>query len=185
MWKQLAVALLIACGNLRAQVPMSDVVKSFVKVNAPVVALEHVRVIDGSGAAPVEDQAVIIEGGRIRAVGSPATTPAPAGATVLDLTGYTVIPGLVGMHDHMFYPSPRTGRGVPPVYTELAFSGPRLYLAGGVTSLRTTGSIALYRHRREEADRLRRRARSQDSRHRALPRRSRCLYAQHARTHRT
>ncbi|HEV2426440.1 MAG TPA: amidohydrolase family protein [Terriglobia bacterium] len=144
MRKQLVVALLIVCGNLSAQAPMSDVVKSFVKVKAPVVALEHVRVIDGTGAAPAEDQTVIIEGGRIRTVGSATATPAPAGATALDLTGYTVIPGLVGMHDHMFYPSPRTGRGVPPVYTELAFSGPRLYLAGGVTSLRTTGSIEPY-----------------------------------------
>lgn len=144
MRKRLLVALLIGCSSLAAQTHMSDVVKSFVKVNAPVVALEHVRVIDGTGAAPAEDQTVIIERGRIRAVGSSAATPAPAGATVLDLTGYTAIPGLVGMHDHMFYPSPRTGRGVPPVYTELAFSGPRLYLAGGVTSLRTTGSIEPY-----------------------------------------
>ncbi len=149
MRKQLVAAVsiafsLIASSNLFAQAPMSDVVKSFVKVNAPVIALEHVRVIDGTGAAPVDDQTVILESGRIRTLGSFASTPAPAGATVLDLTGYTVIPGLVGMHDHMFYPSPGTGRGVPPVYTELAYTGPRLYLAGGVTSLRTTGSIEPY-----------------------------------------
>jgi imidazolonepropionase-like amidohydrolase len=136
--------LLMTCGDLAAQAPLSDVVKSFVKVNAAVIALQHVGVIDGTGAAPAEDQTVILEAGRIRAVGSSAATPAPAGATVLDLTGYTVIPGLVGMHDHMFYPSPRTARGVPPVYTELAYSGPRLYLAGGVTTLRTTGSIEPY-----------------------------------------
>jgi imidazolonepropionase-like amidohydrolase len=123
---------------------MSDVVKSFLRVNAPVVALEHGRVIDGRGAAPTEDQTIIVEGGLIRTLGSAASTPVPVGATALDLTGYTVIPGLVGMHDHMFYPSPRTGRGVPPVYTELAYSGPRLYLAAGVTSLRTTGSIEPY-----------------------------------------
>ena len=142
--KQLLFVLVMLCGDLWAQAPMSDVVKSFVRVNASVVALQHVRVIDGTGAAPAEDQTVILEGGLIRAVGSAASTPAPAGATALDMTGYTVIPGLVGMHDHMFYPSPRTGRGVPPVYTELAYSGPRLYLAGGVTSLRTTGSIEPY-----------------------------------------
>ena len=144
MQKRIIAVLMILCGDLWAQAPMSDVVKSFVRVNAPVVALQHVRVIDGTGAAPTEDQTIILEGGLIRAVGSTASTPPPAGATALDLTGYTVIPGLVGMHDHMFYPSPRTGRGVPPVYTELAYSGPRLYLAGGVTSLRTTGSIEPY-----------------------------------------
>ncbi len=143
MRKRLAVVLLIVCSDLCAQSPMPDAVKNFVKVNAPVIALEHVRVIDGTGAAPAEDQNVILEGGRIRAVGNSSSTTAPAGATVLDLTGYSVIPGLVGMHDHMFYPSPRT-RGVPPVYTELGYTGPRLYLAGGVTSLRTTGSIEPY-----------------------------------------
>jgi imidazolonepropionase-like amidohydrolase len=142
--KRIITVLVILCGDLWAQSPMSDVLKSFVRVNASVVALQHVRVIDGTGAAPAEDQTVILEGGLIRTVGSAASTPAPAGATALDLTGYTVIPGLVGMHDHMFYPSPRTGRGVPPVYTELAYSAPRLYLAGGVTSLRTTGSIEPY-----------------------------------------
>jgi len=141
--KRIIIVLVILCSDLWARSPMSDVVKSFVRVDAPVVALEHVRVIDGTGAAPAEDQTIILEDGRIRALGSFAGTAAP-GATVLDLAGYTVIPGLVGMHDHMFYPSPRTGRGIPPVYTELAYSGPRLYLAGGVTSLRTTGSIEPY-----------------------------------------
>lgn len=144
MRKPFAVVLLLACSKLCAQVPVSDGMKDYVKVNAPVVALEHVRVIDGTGASPADDQTIILEGGRIRALGSSGNTSTPAGATVLDLAGYTVIPGLVGMHDHMFYPSPRTGRGVPPVYTELAYSGPRLYLAGGVTSLRTTGSIEPY-----------------------------------------
>jgi len=142
--KQLLFVLLVVCGDLWAQNPTSDVVRGFVRVSAPVVALQHVRVIDGTGAAPAEDQTILLEGRLIRTLGSAASTPTPAGATAVDLTGYTVIPGLVGMHDHMFYPSPRTGRGVPPVYTELAYSGPRLYLAGGVTSLRTTGSIEPY-----------------------------------------
>jgi imidazolonepropionase-like amidohydrolase len=142
--KRTITVLLILCGDLWAQSPMSDVVKSYVRLSELVVALQHVRVIDGTDTAPTEDQTIILEGGLIRAVGSAVSTPTPAAATALDLTGYTVIPGLVGMHDHMFYPSPRTGRGVPPLYIELAYSGPRLYLAGGVTSLRTTGSIEPY-----------------------------------------
>ena len=56
-----------------------------------------------------------------------------ADAQVLDLHGYSVIPGLVGMHDHMFYPM---GNGI---FGEMAYSFPRLYLAGGVTTIRTTG----------------------------------------------
>ena len=141
----MAVGLLLATETLLAQAQLSDAVKTFVRVDAPLVALEHVRVIDGTGALPAEDQTVIIQNGRIRALGSSASTAAPGGAKALNLSGYTVIPGLVGMHDHLFYPSPHVaGRGVPPVYTELAYSAPRLYLAGGVTSLRTTGSIEPY-----------------------------------------
>src|SRR5436190_10326431 len=141
----LAVGVLLGAEAVLAQAQRSDAVKSFVRVDAPLVALEHVRVIDGTGAPPAEDQTVVIQNGRIRALGSSASTPAPEGAKALDLSGYTVIPGLVGMHDHLFYPSPHVaGRGVPRVYTELAYSAPRLYLAGGVTSLRTTGSIEPY-----------------------------------------
>src|SRR5436309_2824912 len=141
----LAVGLLLGSEALPAQAQLSDAVKGFVRVDAPLVALEHVRVIDGTGAPPAEDQTVVIENGRIRALESSARTAAPEGAKALDFSGYTVIPGLVGMHDHLFYPSPHVaGRGVPPVYTELAYSAPRLYLAGGVTSLRTTGSIEPY-----------------------------------------
>src|SRR5438128_5670274 len=140
-----AVGVLLGSEALLAQGQLSDAVKSFVRVDAPLVALEHVRVIDGTGAPPAEDQTVVMRSARIRALGVSASTAAPEGAKALDLSGYTVIPGLVGMHDHLFYPSPHVaGRGVPPVYTELAYSAPRLYLAGGVTSLRTTGSIEPY-----------------------------------------
>jgi imidazolonepropionase-like amidohydrolase len=62
----------------------------------------------------------------------------PKDARVLDLHGYSVIPGLVGMHDHMFYPM---GSGI---FGEMGFSFPRLYLAGGVTTIRTTGSLEPY-----------------------------------------
>lgn len=121
--------------------------QQFISVQAPVIALEHVRVIDGTGAPARDDQTVLIENGTIRAIGDASSTPAPAGARVLDLTGRSVIPGLVGMHDHLFYPAP-SGRGripgAPAMYTEQAFSFPRLYLAAGVTSIRTTGSLEPY-----------------------------------------
>jgi imidazolonepropionase-like amidohydrolase len=117
-------------------------VREFVKVSAPVVALTHVRVIDGTGSAAREDQTIIIFDGKIQSIGDSATTPAPSGAQVLDFTGKTVIPGLVGMHEHMFYPA--GGRAAVALYNEMGFSFPRLYLACGVTSLRTTGSVEPY-----------------------------------------
>ena len=112
----------------------------FIAVNSPVVALQHVRVIDGTGAAPREDQTVVIDHGKITAVGPAASTPAPSGAQTMDLTGNTVIPGIVGMHEHLFYYS---GNGIP-MYNEQAFSFPRLYLASGVTTARTGGSLEPY-----------------------------------------
>jgi len=115
--------------------------RDFVKVDAATVALRHVRVIDGTGAAAREDQTLILAGGKITAIGADASTPVPQGATVLELAGFTVIPGLVGMHEHMYYPTPG---GQPPMYGEHATSFPRLYLAGGVTTMRTTGSVEPY-----------------------------------------
>ena len=125
---------------------LSPITKSFIASDAPVIALQHVRVIDGTGAAPLADQTVLIENGTIREIGTGVSVP--SGARTMDLSGRTIIPGLVGMHDHMFYPAP-SGQGAPvpgalPLYDEMGFSFPRLYLAGGVTSLRTTGSVEPY-----------------------------------------
>ena len=117
---------------------LSPQVKTFVKVDAPVVALTHVRVIDGTGSAAREDQTIILSKGKIESVSDASATNVPKDAPTLDLHGYTVIPGLVGMHDHMFYPMGDA------IFGEMAFSFPRLYLAGGVTTIRTTGSLEPY-----------------------------------------
>src|SRR5215471_21783381 len=120
-----------------AQGPQTDR-QQFIRVEAPLIALTHVRVIDGTGAPATEDQTIIINDGKIGTVGSNVNVP--ANATVLDLNGYTVLPGLVGMHDHMFFPM----GGTPPMYSNMGFSFPRLYLALGVTTIRTTGSVQPY-----------------------------------------
>ncbi|HXJ04259.1 MAG TPA: amidohydrolase family protein [Candidatus Acidoferrum sp.] len=137
----LCVLLLASLSGSQEKTKLSPAVSAFVKEDAPILALRHVRVVDGTGAAPRGDQIVVIAEGKIAAIGDSATTSVPDGAKMLDLSGRTVIPGLVGMHDHMFYPSP--GGGLP-LYPEHAQSFPRLYLAGGVTSIRTTGSLEPY-----------------------------------------
>jgi len=137
----LSLLLLPSLSWCQAKPKLSPAVSAFVKEGAPVVALAHVRVVDGTGAAARVDQTLVIADGKIVALGDSATTKIPDGAKVLDLAGRTVIPGLVGMHDHMYYPAPG---GPPPMYPEHLSSFPRLYLAGGVTSIRTTGSLEPY-----------------------------------------
>lgn len=130
--------VVIGCCSLAAAQTLSPAVQAFVKVNAPVIALTHVRVIDGTGAAAREDQTVVINRGKIESVGDASSAVIPKDAQVLDLHGDTVIPGIVGMHEHMFYPAGDA------IFHEMPISFPRLYLAGGVTTARTAGSIEPY-----------------------------------------
>jgi len=122
-------------------------VAKYVICDYAVVALLHVKVIDGTGHAGQPDQTVIIRDGKIAAVGDAASTPAPPGAKVFNLAGHSLIPGLVGMHEHLFYTSALDLDGsdkLVPHLSEISFTAPRLYLAAGVTSIRTTGSIEPY-----------------------------------------
>jgi imidazolonepropionase-like amidohydrolase len=135
-----ALAILAVSSPLAGQArTIHPRVQPFVSVDAPMVALTHVRLIDGTGTPAKSDQTVIIEGERVRAVGPSASTTIPAGARVMELAGFTVIPGLVGLHDHMYYSS-AAGGSMQPMFT----SYPRLFLANGITTIRTTGSVDAY-----------------------------------------
>jgi len=120
--------------SLPAQAPNPNARAAFVKFDAPVIALAHTRVIDGTGAPARENQVIVIRGGNIAAVGNAASIQIPAGAVTIDLAGRSVMPGLVMMHEHLYY---TTG---PGVYGQLGLSFSRLYLAGGVTTIRTGGN---------------------------------------------
>jgi imidazolonepropionase-like amidohydrolase len=129
-----AAALAFAFAPALAQQPQfNNTVRGFIKVDAQVVALTHARVIDGTGAAAKEDQTIVIRGGNIAELGDAARVKAPDGATTIDLTGKSVMPGIVMVHEHTYYP---TG----PIYGQLGLSFARLYLAGGVTTMRTAGN---------------------------------------------
>jgi imidazolonepropionase-like amidohydrolase len=141
--KLLPLAAWLLAGGSFAQAPSA--LKAYVSEDSPVLVLTHVRVIDGTGAPPMEDQRIDIEGGKISRVQSARLKNAyPRNAKVLDLTGKTVIPGLVGMHEHLFYTGPERGKDGLPFWIEMIDSGPRLYLAGGVTTARTAGSMEPY-----------------------------------------
>jgi len=138
-----------------AQIPVpppNTAVSGYIKVPASgLIQLEHVRIIDGTGAAPLEDQTLVISAGKIIQIAPTAQTlPWTHGTPiVLDLTGRTVIPGIVGMHDHMYgIARPNAdaeGHSEPPlVVPQMTFTSPHLYLGAGVTTLRTTGSVEPY-----------------------------------------
>ena len=148
---------LLVCGltvtvAISMQAQTARDVAPFVSVNAPILVLNHVKVIDGTGAEPKEDQAVVIAGGKITSIGPAASVQVPAGAQVVDRTGFTVIPGIVGMHDHLYYTdsisvqvSEHGELGEPGLLAaEIPYTAPRLYLAAGVTTMRTTGSVEPY-----------------------------------------
>jgi len=142
---------LLAAATAVAQTHQSTDAAPFVSVDASVFVLGHVRVIDGTGAAPKEDQAIVIANGKIQSMGPAASAEIPQGAQRLELSGYTVIPGLVGMHDHLYYTDSYAVQvvggkiGEPGLFVaEIPYTAPRLYLAAGVTTMRTTGSLEPY-----------------------------------------
>ena len=134
----IAVSLLAATGSAQSVASMSKTTRDFVTVSEPVVALTNATLIDGTGGAPKANQTIVIRDGKIADVGATGSVSVPQGARTIDLSGQTVIPGIVGMHDHLFYTA-AGGREA-----SLGFSGPRLYLGSGVTTIRTTGSVAPY-----------------------------------------
>lgn len=122
-------------GVAASQVPtLSSQVRPFVAIDAPVVALTNVRLFNGTGARPADDQTIVISDGLITSVGPSSTASIPDGAQVVALAGRTVIPGLVGMHDHVGFGGERDFR-----------QDMRLYLGAGVTTIRTGGTWEPYR----------------------------------------
>jgi imidazolonepropionase-like amidohydrolase len=144
--KALLVFAAFTCGLYAQQPQREDPVGRYVKVPKGTIVLRHVRVIDGTGKAPMEDADILIADGKIVSVGK---VTAPKDAIELDLKGDTVFPGLVGMHDHLYYIArpnlDADGHSEPPLMVpEMAFTSPHLYLGAGVTTMRTTGSVEPY-----------------------------------------
>lgn len=117
---------------------LSESVREFVSVSAPHVLIRDVRLIDGTGAPARSAMSVEIRDGRIVTVAPASELGDAPGAEVIDGSGHTLMPGLVMLHEHMFYPSGQTR------YNTNQVSFPPLYLAGGATTIRTGGSLDPY-----------------------------------------
>src|SRR5215471_3930998 len=92
----LPVLAFLVPAPLLAQRTWGPQVKQFVSTDDRLVAITHVRVIDGLAAPAAEDQTVVMTDGKITAVGKSSSVSVPAGAKTIDGTGKTVIPGLIG-----------------------------------------------------------------------------------------
>ena len=128
------VALAIAAragGQVRTLAPA---LSQFTSVDAPVIAVIHAKLVDGTGTPAKNDQTIIIRGEKISAVGPAGSVAVPTDARVVDASGKTVIPGIIGLHDHMYYGGMKF----------MGVSYPRLFLSAGVTTIRTTGSVDSY-----------------------------------------
>jgi Amidohydrolase family len=138
IWRLAAGGVLLAWppGGAAQGRPIGPLARPFVALDTVSYALRHVRVVDGTGRPAAADWTVVVEDGRIRAVGPAGRTAIPSGARILDLPGRTVLPGLVMLHEHLFYPQ------TPLSYSPQAATFARLYLAAGVTTLRTAGGVA-------------------------------------------
>ena len=100
------------------------------------VAFTNVRIIDGTGRAPIERGTLVVSGGRVTAVGPAASTAIPAGAQRIDATGKTIVPGFINDHAHLNVE--RTGATLP-VRDDLV-RRLKTYAMYGVTSNVSLGS---------------------------------------------
>lgn len=134
----LLVILSVITSSITFSQQFNAAVKKFITVQADTIALTHALLIDGTGNAAKHDQTIIIINGKIAAVGDANKIAVPSSAKNIDCSGKTIIPGMIMMHEHLFY-----GEYVSPQYlaVEMPVSFPQLYFAGGVTTMRTTGSV--------------------------------------------
>jgi imidazolonepropionase-like amidohydrolase len=113
---------------------------NYVKQRSATVVLDHVRVIDGTGAASRDEQSIVIQAGKIAYVGPRVGQPNFPESEVLDLSGRSVFPGMVALHEHLFTTAPSSNSEHALVEQSTVF--PLMYLAAGVTTMRTAGSIS-------------------------------------------
>ena len=132
----LACSAVVAESGVAQRPALSASTRGFLAIDAPLVALTHATVIDGTGTPARENQTIILRDGRIESVGPTGGIAVPPSAQVVDLKGHTVIPGFVALHEHTYlggitYPAPM-------------MHSPLLYLASGVTTAMTAGSMLPY-----------------------------------------
>lgn len=143
--KRIVLALLLYSFTFNAycqpQYPPS--IQQYIDYKQDTIAFTHCYLADVIHKQVLTDQTIIIAHGIIISTGKSNNTTIPSGATIIDCSGKSVLPGYVLLHEHMFYPA----ASVSPYYVhfkQLPVTFPRLYFACGVTTIRTAGSIEPY-----------------------------------------
>jgi imidazolonepropionase-like amidohydrolase len=147
----IAITICLFSNLCFSQVNFSDETKKYIDYNDPVTVFKNALLIDGKGIPAKPHQTVIVRNGKIEWVGDDAKAVVPQGAKMIDLGGKALMPGLVMMHEHMYM----SAFSLSPFYLnarQLPLSFPRLYLAAGATTIRTTGSIEPYSDLRIKKD---------------------------------
>ena len=107
---------------------------------AGAVLFENARLITGDGRAPIESSAFVVEAGRFTKVGRKGEVQSPAGATRVDLTGKTVIPALIDIHNHLGWTNQKTNKATKQSYTrELVIDHLQRYAYYGVAATLSMG----------------------------------------------
>jgi imidazolonepropionase-like amidohydrolase len=132
----LIIALLISFLNNAQE--FTPQVKAFITIDTTTVAITNVKIIDGTGRAAKNNQTLIYSNNQIIGIGNSSSIEIPETALVINGSGKTIIPGLVMLHEHLFYTKFFENQFS---VGQMSFTFPRLYLAGGVTTMRTGGSI--------------------------------------------
>jgi len=133
----LSLSILLTSGAVQttSEAPLSppnitENLKPYVSVSGLNILLDNALVFVGDGKAPLLNYSVLITGERISKIGPVGTIAVPLGTIVIDLDGHSIMPGIVGLHNHTHMPGVRL----------MKYTAPRLYLAAGVTTIQTTGS---------------------------------------------
>ncbi len=139
----ISIVISLLAAPVFSQQKFSDETKKYIEYNDSVTVFKNALLIDGKGNAAKPHQTVITSNGKINWVGNDANAIIPKGATIIDLNGKAIMPGLVMLHEHMYI----SAHSIEPRYLnlkQLPFTFPRLYLAAGATTIRTCGSIEPY-----------------------------------------
>lgn len=131
------ILLFVVCQLSYGQ-KLSKQVSDYVKVQDSIVVIKNTTLIDGSGGEIKRNHDILIINGRISAVGKSNELNIPVEAFLIDGSGKTIIPGLIMMHEHLFHAKPFYGSYK---IIHMANTFPQMYLAGGVTTMRTAGGF--------------------------------------------